>query len=275
MSVLLLWLSGTAATILAQEVYQAIVLAAFGTTSVAAAIHTAQPPAGTYIQPETTQVAVTRQAEDHGSTATPVPLVQTSTESGNRHTSALDQSSCPDAPMPQLVADLPAIRVGTIKSKLRNSAGLSAKEIGRIEVGEKVNVLGGPQCVDEFYWFNIETWDERIGWVAEGHYRSKRYWYVTLLDDSVCDLPPRFIPGDIARHNSHPSNVVRDFPARTSDERGSKIRSGNTVEVLVGPFCNDFHIWYWVRNEFLGIEGWTAEGFDGVYWFEEPKRFYN
>ena len=246
MSALLIWLGGTVSTILAQEIYQAIVLAAFGTTSIAAAIHTAQPPAGTYIQPESTPVSVTRQAEDLLSTSTPEPFVQNSSETGGRLPSALDQAFCPNAPLPQLLKELPALRVGTIKSKLRNSAGLGAKEIGRIEVGEIVRVLDGPLCVDEFYWYRIETRDERVGWVAEAHYWAKRYWYVTLMDDSVCDLPPKFIPGDVAQHSSNTRNIVRNSPARMADAKGSKIYFGDTVEVLVGPVCNDF-----VRSLFL------------------------
>lgn len=186
-----------------------------------------------------------------------------------------DLPMCTEAPAPQLVIDSTAIRVGTIGTVLRNSAGLTALDIGRIKVGEKVRILDGPVCVDEFNWYNIETEDNRVGWVAEGHYRAKRYWYVTVLDDSFCDLPPRFIPGDFATHDSDTRNIVRDFPTRMSDDKGSRIAFGDTVEVLVGPVCNDFHIWYWVRNESLGIEGWTAEGFDDEYWFEEPKRFYN
>lgn len=198
-------------------------------------------------------------------------IIDLSVQSGQ----TVETELCTEAPAPQLVQDSMAIRVGTINSKLRNLPGLSAKELGRIEVGEKVSVLGGRRCVDEFYWYNIKTRDERVGWVAEGHYRSKRYWYVTLLDDTTCDLPPRFIPGDFATHNSELNNIVRKYPDRTSAKIGSEIHSGESVEVLVGPFCNDFHIWYRVRNESQGIEGWTAEGFDGVYWFDEPSRFYN
>ena len=58
----------------------------------------------------------------------------------------------------------------------------------------------------------------------------------------------------------------------TAKKTDRDIFYGDFVDVLVGPVCSDYHIWYWVQNEDKGIEGWTAEGFDGEYWFETPNR---
>lgn len=275
------WVVQIAGGVFVEDTIRAICTAALGTSTcfpVAFPVQSVETTAG-----ESNQHLNAIATSTLVPTATPVQSVEASARESNQHLAVsrlqsereAAEAQCPQAPAPQLAVGSKAIRVGTIKSVLRNAVGLTARDLGRVKVGEKVHVLDGPLCVDEFNWYKLETEDGRVGWVAEGHYRAKRYWYVTLLDDSSCDLPPRFIPGDIATHNGDLRNIVRDLPDRMSDERGSKIHFGNTVEVLVGPVCNDSHIWYWVQNETLGIEGWTAEGFEGEYWFKEPKRFYN
>lgn len=269
MFALLVWLGGTIGTILVQEVYQAILLAGFGTTSIVAALHTAQPPAETYIQPEITQVAVTRDVEDVVSTATPIPSTQMSAETDRRVGSPVDQVSCPNTPVPQLVVNLPALKVGRFNNNIRVSPSITARKIAVIRPGEKVEILSEPQCFDQYFWYKVRTRNQDEGWMAEADPTLQWYWLVPVFDSSECDLRPRFVPGNVIVMIDRIPNNVRRLPSRESDASSKDIYTGQTVVVLAGPVCSDDHIWYWVKNSDLGVEGWTAEGADGDYWFRK------
>ena len=253
---LLIWLLGTFGAIAVEEVYRSVLTAGFGVSSISDLVTPAESATGAYTLPATTRERVAQILADN--------------DWSRRQ---LDPKSCPHTPVPQLVADIPAIQVGNTNSKLRTAPGTSAGRNGSIYPGERVIILSGPMCADEYYWYKMRTRENKEGWAAEADPDTINYWFVAVLDHSVCDLPPRFAPGDTATYSSKPSNNVRKRPIRTAVETDRDIFPGEIVEVLIGPVCSDYHIWYWVQNEELGIEGWTAEGFDDEYWFEKPKRF--
>lgn len=255
---LLMWLVGTLGGIAADEVYRSVLTAGFGVSSISELVTSPEPTENVFEISDTTQQLIV-EAEDEADM------------SANR----LDLISCPHTPVPQLFRDVPAIYVGSSKNRLRSAPGLDGTLLDGISPGDRVVIRSDPQCVDNYYWYKI-LHENREVWAAEASFTTKRYWFVTAFDQSICELPPRFAPSDTAIHDDDESNFVRvrTRPIRTAKETGRNIEHGEIVEVLLGPVCSDSHIWYWIHNEAIGIEGWAAEGFDGEYWFEEPKRFH-
>ena len=48
------------------------------------------------------------------------------------------------------------------------SAAETSTVLGVMPDGEIVSVIGGPQCADNFWWWQIRRWDGQTGWTAEG-----------------------------------------------------------------------------------------------------------
>ena len=61
---------------------------------------------------------------------------------------------------------------------------------------------------------------------------------------------------------------VREAPGINSRRIG-QVSSGQTVQVLDGPQCADNILWFKVIYGIGAVQGWIAEGKDGVY-FVQP-----
>lgn len=62
---------------------------------------------------------------------------------------------------------------------VRNKPNRSAKEVGRINPGEEVEILDGPQCADNMVWWLIRSMKSgTTGWTSEGD--LDKYWLVPL-----------------------------------------------------------------------------------------------
>jgi hypothetical protein len=53
-------------------------------------------------------------------------------------------------------------------SRLRGAPGLLGTEIAQMAEGTEFTVIGGPWCVDDYRWWQLELDDGMIGWSAEG-----------------------------------------------------------------------------------------------------------
>lgn len=86
---------------------------------------------------------------------------------------AAAQGTCGTAPAPRLAAGQSA-RVALSADATGNNlrAAASAAEtnvvLGVMPDGEIVTVIGGPQCADNFWWWQVRRWDGQTGWTAEG-----------------------------------------------------------------------------------------------------------
>ena len=89
------------------------------------------------------------------------------------------QGTCGTAPAPRLTVGATArvsITPDGTGNNLRAAASSSAATtvLGVMSVGEVFAVLAGPQCVDDFYWYQVRRWDGQVGWTAEGN--ASGYW---------------------------------------------------------------------------------------------------
>lgn len=85
---------------------------------------------------------------------------------------------------------------------------------------------------------------------------------------ATCSLAPRLSVGTSAMVSLGPlPNAVRTAPGTDSNSAIlGNIPGGTVFTVLEGPVCASGYYWY--RVDTGSIDGWTAEGQNGVYWLD-------
>lgn len=212
-------------------------------------------------------------------TATPTPTntdTATPTSTNTPTATFTPTPPCYPAPTPQLKPGQIAIQLGARSTRLRHAAGLAGGgEIARIMRGDRVEVQSEAVCVDGYFWYEVRTRRNAVGWTAESDKSSRTYWLVPLhSSDEACEREPRLIPGDIARAKLRLK--LRDAPRLEAPDHDRRIQAGDRVEVLAGPVCAAGYIWYQVRNAQAGTRGWaiagSRHGVHSDYWFYPPER---
>jgi hypothetical protein len=89
---------------------------------------------------------------------------------------------------------------------------------------------------------------------------------LTAQDACTGLLEPRLVIGQAARVLPGPANNVRAEPSSAS-MRITQMPGESVFEVLEGPVCDGNGVVWW-RIAFNGLEGWTGEGQNRVYWVE-------
>jgi hypothetical protein len=78
-------------------------------------------------------------------------------------------------------------------------------------------------------------------------------------------LPPHMIVGAYGRVMPGDPNTLRNQPTVSAQKIG-QILAGETFYVVEGPACaNNYTFW---KVQYNGLEGWTAESGNGLYWLE-------
>jgi serine/threonine protein kinase len=158
-------------------------------------------------------------------------------------------------------------------TRVRQSPGTGASVVRSIPAGQTFWVIGGPQCVNNIPWWQIEGFDVSgnwTGWIGEG--QSGTYW-IEPFDTGPIDCPgapaPRMVPGQQGRITLYPASPsrVRSTPSTNGQILG-QLNPGTTFKVLSGPVCDPSHQWRWWLINATWIEGWVAEGPAGEYWIE-------
>jgi len=66
-----------------------------------------------------------------------------------------------------------------LANRLRDQPGTEFEVLGYIQPGEKITILEGPQCVNDWVWWKVESLStKRRGWTAEGD--KSTYWLVPV-----------------------------------------------------------------------------------------------
>src|SRR5262249_28067698 len=76
-------------------------------------------------------------------------------------------ANCSSAPAPHMVIGKLARVIGGLPNNIRSLASATSPRIGQIPAGSTFLVLGGPQCVEGFYWWQI-NFNGIVGWTVEG-----------------------------------------------------------------------------------------------------------
>lgn len=90
-------------------------------------------------------------------------------------------SACPNAyPSVLHMGDVAMVSIDPPKeNNLRDKPSTEAPITGTIEPGEKVNIIGGPECMNVYVWWKVTSQSStRTGWTAEGDWND--YWLVKV-----------------------------------------------------------------------------------------------
>ena len=72
-----------------------------------------------------------------------------------------------------------------IPNNLRREAGKNHDLVGKIQPGETMKILEGPQCADGWVWWKVRTFGSDLtGWTAEGN--LEEYWLVPCPSRKEC-----------------------------------------------------------------------------------------
>jgi hypothetical protein len=66
-----------------------------------------------------------------------------------------------------------------LANNLRNQPSLRGERIGQIPGGSQFTVLDGPECADNYAWWQVD-YNGTVGWVAEAD--NEEYWLGQLTD---------------------------------------------------------------------------------------------
>ncbi|MEZ4499262.1 MAG: SH3 domain-containing protein [Thermomicrobiales bacterium] len=143
-------------------------------------------------------------------------------------------------PVPPQVGDTVSVESGPLN--LRETASTEASVIGKLETGDRVEVVDGPVASGDYSWYQVESKDGKRGWVAS---------------DFIKVAPPEgFDPGNEV--------VVAIGPVNMRE--GSSIESeiivtldqGTTLTVISGPVAGGDYTWFAVKRE-DGETGFVVE----------------
>ncbi len=87
------------------------------------------------------------------------------------------QGSCGTAPPPRLTVGATArvtVTSAGVGNNLRQTFTSNATVLGVMPEGEIVGVIGGPQCSENYWWWQVRRWKGQVGWSAEGN--ASEYW---------------------------------------------------------------------------------------------------
>lgn len=170
-----------------------------------------------------------------------------------------------------------------LNTRVRASADPNALVKTVAPAGAIVAIVGGPQCVDGYLWWQVEVTVADFlynGWMAEGG--DGVYWLVpqdapSLADGTLCADPRGFVQGQraIVRYRSGPPKTLRAAPGEDAQALFSLVR-GVPLVILDGPVCANNLNWWKVRVlASTEVIGWLAEGSPGVgYWIAALEDVY-
>lgn len=170
-----------------------------------------------------------------------------------------------------------------VNTRVREAANPDALVKTVAPAGSMVDIIGGPQCVGGYYW-----WEVRVtvvdftyqGWMAEG--QDQVYWLVpedapSTEDGTLCAPPLKFAQGTrgLVRYRDGTPKYLRAAPGTDGDAMFSLVNNVPFI-VIGGPICRNNLNWWKIRVlASTEVIGWMAEGSPGVgYWMTTLQRAY-
>lgn len=133
--------------------------------------------------------------------------------------------------------------VDTDRLNLRAGAGLDKTVVDVLPGGTPLIISNGPMTADGYDWYEVETRDGRLGWVA---------------DDYLAVAPGLGFAIDDAVRVANGRQNLRAAPGLDADVR--RVMENNEVLLIrEGPVSANGYYWYRVWN--YGGEGWAAGEF--------------
>jgi hypothetical protein len=200
--------------------------------------------------------------------------------------------ACPNAPAQRLQVGQPARVTFTDGTPLRVRVAPGGSIITQLAEGVQMNVLGGPQCGNNFSWWQIQTNVNGSlinGWVAEGDFAD---YYVEPLPGGggavqapTLAVAPSLTPVVIANDCSQApvqrlsmgkvakvvitSGTLALYTNFEDAIPSNQIPPGAFLNVIEGPRCKQARFWR-VQFSLNGqqLSGWVSEGTQSQYFLE-------
>lgn len=137
-----------------------------------------------------------------------------------------------------------------------------------ISSGNRLTVVGGPECLGSVTWWQAENLVGETGWFPEND--GTQYTVNPLEEEATlensCPLMPRLAAGLSGRvvFGLGPNNLRSQADANSA--LLTTIPEGAIFTIQFGPSCIDGINWWLVT--YNGVAGWTAEGEGSTYWLE-------
>ncbi len=164
---------------------------------------------------------------------------------------------------------------GRIGMRSEPVATIGDKLVRKLEEGEILHIIDGPKCDLGWIFWQVRTVYSETGWIPEGD--GSEFWVVPIATYDACSgaKPTRLRVGDRAFVEPEPEDYNRIYPepAIDSSKLLYRMSPGSYMQILEGPSCGSGRtgVWWYVRSEDSGIEGWTRESdFAKSYYFIAP-----
>jgi hypothetical protein len=80
----------------------------------------------------------------------------------------VDPINCPGSPPTRLSISQQALVINNPSVRMRADPGLEAVILQEVIIGTEVNITGGPACVSDILWWQVQLTSGTVGWIAEG-----------------------------------------------------------------------------------------------------------
>ncbi len=141
---------------------------------------------------------------------------------------------------------------------MRASAGTGGAIVTYISGSQVVDVIAGPTDADGYTWWQVDDRGGNQGWLAAGD--SENEWLSPRLGEAQpVNRSPRVGDRIVVTVEQGQQLSVRSLPT-TDGPPASQVNAGTQFTVLAGPQNADGFVWFQIRADDGGIEGWAAEG---------------
>lgn len=164
---------------------------------------------------------------------------------------------------------------GKMSMREEPTARIGDSLIRKLDEGEVLHIIDGPVCDMDWVFWKVRTVHSEKGWIPEGD--GDEFWVLPLNIEHVCTgaKPTRLWVGARAFVEPKPDDHNRMYPEPKIDADNLiyRMKPGSYMQVLDGPACgtNREGVWWYVRSEDSGKEGWTRESsYQKDYYFIAP-----
>jgi hypothetical protein len=148
---------------------------------------------------------------------------------------------------------------------MRDRAGSSGKQIGRLLQGATVTVVAGPSEADNYAWWQVDNGAGQVGWVAAGPEGDP--WLVANQPSGPAEGGGKLVDravklGDRVQVTTEGDQLlsIRETPGKNA-QLAARVLRGTQFSVRGGPTTQDGFVWWQLEGE--KVSGWAAEG-DGT-----------
>jgi hypothetical protein len=206
---------------------------------------------------------------------------------------ATQPTTCGDKLVARLAPGMTARVAAVDGTPLRLRSAPAGQMLTQLQQGTTFMVIGGPECVRDFLWWNIQLLDGTRGWAAESDTED---YYIEPFTEPAATVPTvaltaTAVPTALSAATECPQSpaaqlAVNDFAHIPADLQGTlgvydspeasfpsaDIPANTGMLIIGGPVCSPNGIRLWHMEISLNEEtrfGWVAEGF-GITYFLLP-----